>query len=78
MLFDKSRVVRFVTLTAEGDKLILQQMIRFSRRMWLVAVQASPFHRAVFELGLSNSLSQGLVAAKTDLISSLQEICFVV
>lgn len=78
MLFDKSRVVRFVTLSAEGNKLILQQMIRFSRRVWLVTVQASSFHRAVFELGLSNSISQGLMAAKTELISSLQEICLVV
>jgi hypothetical protein len=53
MLLNKGRPIRLVTTDAEDHKVFLQEMIRLSRTVRIVAIEAVFLHRRVFEFHLS-------------------------
>ncbi len=74
MVPDESRVVRLVASGTERTKIILQEMVRFARRVRIVAVQTPLFDRVMFKFKFCDLIPQGFMAAEAELVPPFEEI----
>ncbi len=78
VLFDKSRIIRFMAFSTESDQLILQEVIGLCRPVGIVAVEAAFFHGIMLEFHLRDGISQGFVAAEAEFVPRLEEIALII
>jgi len=77
MLFHEVGLVCFMAAHTEGRQIIFQKIISFRRSMWVVATDTSFLHRTVLESRFGNSISNILVAIKTEFVPCFQKDKFV-
>jgi hypothetical protein len=70
MLLGKGRTVGFVALQTQGDEIIFQKSNRLSRGVRIMTIQASLFHRVMFEFDLRHCIANVFVTAKAKFVPS--------